>query len=295
MGKRAVASAVAVLLSCALVSSCHSRPAAAHTTEPAARVSDTDTAGAAEAKAVEALRAWLAAPKAGTLTVSSVETDSAKKIAASRQLTGRLNPVLGTASLTGTMNVLGNSSVVQDPLNVIVVGGKLYSSIPTKEQHLYQGRTWFADDLSTARATGSTHSIWWLALGALEKVHVDGASEVDTKSAVEYTGTVDLAKIPAVADQLPKSVVVQKGGTTKVSIDLYTDLGSGSLVRLTYRLGLQVSVDATPTGHSTAGYEVDFSGFSTPVKPSPTPVMAPEARLVATRSGSSELCQLMLF
>jgi hypothetical protein len=296
MGKRAVATTVAVLLSCALLSSCHSAPAATtHTTEPAAKSSETDTAGAAEARAVEALRTWLAAPKSGALTVSSVETDSAKKISASRQLTGRLDPTPGTASLTGTLNVLGSSSVVQDPMDVIVVAGKLYSSIPTKEQHLYPGRRWFVDDLSTVRAAGSTHSIWWLALGALDKVHVDGASEVDTKSAVEYTGTVDLAKIPAVADQLPKSLIVQKAGTTKVSIDLYTDLGTGALVRLTYRLGLQVSVDATPTGRSTAGYEVDFSGFSTPVKPTPTPIVAPAAHLVEARSGSSDLCQLMLF
>lgn len=295
MGKRAVASAVAVLLSCALLSSCHSGPAAAHTTQPAAQTSETDTAGAAEARAVEALRTWLAAPKSGALTVSSVETDSAKKIAASRQLTGRLDPTLGVGSLTGTLNVLGSSTAVQDPMNVIILNGKLYSSIPTKEQHLYPGRTWFVDDLSTVRASGSTHSIWWLALGALDKVHVDGASEVDTKSAVEYTGTVDLAKIPAVADQLPKSVIVQKAGTTKVSIDLYTDLGTGALVRLTYRLGLQVSVDATPTDRSTAGYEVDFGGFSTPVKPSLTPVVAPEARLVTTRPGSSDLCQLVIF
>ncbi len=295
MGKRAVASAVAVLLGCALLSSCHTGPAATRTTEPAAKTSDTDTAAAAEAKAVEALRTWLAAPKAGMLTMSSVETDSAKKIATSRQLTGRFDPTLGTASLTGTLNVLGSSTAVQDPMNVLVVDGKLYSSIPTKDKHLYPGRTWLVDDLSTARAAGSTHSIWWLALGAMDKVHVDGASEVDTKSAVEYTGTVDLAKIPAVADQLPKSVIVQDAGTTKVSIDLYTDLGTGALVRLTYRLGLQVSVDATPTGHSTAGYEVDFGGFSTPVKSSPTPVTAPGARLVATRSGNGDLCQLMLF
>lgn len=295
MGKRAVASAVAVLLGCALLSSCHSGSAVAHATEPAAKTSPADTAAAAEAKAVEALRIWLSDPKAGTLTISSVETDSAKKIAASRQLTGRFDPMLAAASLTGTLNVLGGSSAVQDPMDMIVVGDKLYSSIPSKEQHLYPGRKWFVDDLSTARAAGSTHSIWWLALGALDKVHVDGASEVDTKSAVEYTGTVDLAKIPAVASQLPQSMIVQKAGATKVFIDIYTDLGTGALVRLTYRLGLQVSVDATPTGTSTAGYEVDFSGFSTPVKPSPTPVVAPEARLVAAHPGSSDLCQLMLF
>ncbi|WP_211468019.1 hypothetical protein [Actinocrinis puniceicyclus] len=295
MGKRAVAAAVAVLLGCFLVSSCHSGPTVARSTAPAAQASETDTAAVSEARAVEALRTWLDKPLPGTLTLSSVETDSAKKIVTSRQLTGRLDPTRGTASLTGTLNVLGSGPAVQDPMSVIVAGGKVFSSIPPGDLHRFPGRTWFVDDLSVARAAGSPHSIWWLALQGLDKVHLDGASEVDTKSAVEYTGTVDLAKIPAVTDVLPQSLIVQKAGTTKVSIDLYTDLGTGALVQLTYRLGLQVSVDATPTGHSMAGYEVDFSGFGTPVKPSPSPVVAPVTRLVASHSGSSDLCQLLLF
>ena len=58
-----------------------------------------------------------------------------------------------------------------------------------------------APSRSAARAAGSTHSVWWSALEALTKVHVDGPSEVDGKSAVEYTGTVDLAGVPAAAAQ----------------------------------------------------------------------------------------------
>jgi hypothetical protein len=92
-----------------------------------------------------------------------------------------------------------------------------------------------------------------------------------------------------------KSVIVQKAGTTAVTIDLYPDLGTGSLVRLTYRLGLTVSVDATPTAKSTAGYEVDLSGFGTPAKPTAPPVTAPDPSLVETLDGSGDLCQLLLF
>lgn len=293
MGKRAIAAAAAVLLSCGLVSSCHSGATGPHATEPAAQSSDT--AAASEARAVQALRTWLADPRSGTLSISSVEANASDKSVVSRQLTGRLDPLAGTASLTGTLNVLGGSSTVQDPLNVIEKDGELYSSIPTSEQSTYPGRKWFVNDLASARATGSTHSVWWIALQTLSKVHVDGASEVDGKSATEYTGTVDLAKIPAAAAQAGKSAILQKAGTTKVSIDLYTDLGTGALVRLTYRLGLQVSVDATPTAQSSAGYEVDVSSFGTPVKPTASPIVAPAASLVVTGDGSGDLCQLLLF
>jgi len=293
MGKRVIVAAAAVVLGCGLLTSCHSGTTGASATTPAAQSSDT--AVVAEAKAVEALRTWLAAPRTGTLTISSVEANAAHKTEVSRQLTGTLDLSAGTASLTGTLNVLGGSSAVQDPLDVIEKDGKLYSSIPSSEQAAHGGRKWFSNELAPARATGSTHSVWWSALQALTTVHVDGASEVDGKSAVEYTGTVDLATIPAATAQVGKSAIFEKAGTTKVSVDLYTDLGTGALVRLTYRLGLQVSVDATPTAKSTAGYEVDLSGFGTPVKPTASPVAAPDAGLVETSTGSGDLCQLLLF
>ena len=292
MGKRAVAAAVAVLVGCGAVSSCHAGAAVTQTTEPAAQTSDT--AAAAEAKAVEAMHAWLADPQSGTLTISSVTTNAAEKTDTSRQLTGRLDPFTGTASLTGTVSTLGSGSTVQDPLNVIVMDGKLYWSIPSNEQSFYPGRKWFVNELSAAQAAGSSHSIWWEALNALSKVHMDGLSEVEQKTAIEYTGTVDLAKIPSAAAQLRKSPVIDAAGTTKVSIDIYTEVGTGNLVRVTYRIGLQVSVDATPSGSSTAGYEVDLGGFGATVKPTPTPVVAPAPTLVAT-GGVGDLYQLMLF
>ena len=292
MGKRAIAAAVAMLVGCGTVTSCRAGAGVAQSSEPAPQASDT--VAAAEAKAVETLHAWLDNPQPGTLTISSVETDAVQKQATSRQISGRLEPFTATASLTGTSAVLGSGSTVQDPLNVIVMNGRLYWSISAKEQPYYPGRKWFVNDLSSAQATGSAHSIWWLALGALGSVHMDGLSDVDERTAVEFTGTVDLAKIPAAAAQLKKSAVIQAAGTTKVSIDIYTALGTGGLVRVTYRLGLQVSVDATPTTTSTAGYEVDLSGFGAPAKPTPSPVVEPAPALVAT-GGSGDLSQLMLF
>jgi hypothetical protein len=275
-----------------VMTSCHAGPTGARTTEPAAQTSDT--AAAAEAKAVRALHAWLDDSEPGTLTLSSITTDAAQKLVTSRQVAGRFDPFASVASLTGTLNVLGSGSTVQDPLNVIMLNGKLYWSIPTKEQPLYPGRGWFESDLAAAQAAHSEHSIWWIALSALDKVHMDGLSEVDTKTAVEYTGTVDLAQLPAAAAQLNKSPIIATAGTTKVSVDLYTALGTGDLVRITYRLGLQVSVDATPTATSSAGYEVDVSGLDTPAKGTPTPILEPPPSMVAV-GGTGDLSQLMLF
>jgi hypothetical protein len=293
MGKRVIATAVAVVLTCGLMSSCTSQAAGVPTAPPAARVSDTATA--AEGRAVTALRTWLEDPTAGSLTISSVEMGAAPRSAVSRQLTGRLDPFIDAASLSGTLNVLSGSSTVQDPLTVIQAGGRLYSSIPSAQQRAYPGRKWFEDDLSSVEATGSSHSVWWIALFALENVHIDGPSEVDGKSATEYTGTVDLAQIPDAVAQVSKSPVFEKAGTTVVSIDLYTDLGTGELARLTYRLGLQVSVDATPTALSTAGYEVDLGGFDVPVKPTQSPMVAPDPTQVEPHASSGDLSQLVFF
>jgi hypothetical protein len=297
MGKRAVAAAVAVLVGCGAVSSCHAGAGATQTTEPAAQTSDT--AAAAEARAVEALHTWLNDPQSGTLTISSIATDTAQKLETSRQLTGRLDPSVSgelttTASLTGTVSQLGNGATTQDPLNVIVMDDKLYWSIPSNEQSFYPGRKWFVNDLSAAQAKDSTHSIWWAALEALDKVHMDGLSVVDTRTATEFTGTVDLATIPSVAAQLTKSPIIETAGSTKVSVDIYAEVGTGTLVRVTYRLGLQVSVDATPSANSTAGYEVDLSGFGAPVSPTATPVVPPAPTLVAS-GGVGDLSQLILF
>lgn len=295
MGKRAIAAAAVVLLSGGLVASCRAQAGGVQATTPAAHASDT--AAANEAKALESLRVWMAAPKAGTMTISTLETDAADGTTTSRQVSGRFDPVTLTGSQTGTLNVLGGGApTTQDPVNLVEQDGKMYTSIPTAQLPGYAGHTWFEDDLSTARATGSAHSVWWLALDQLDKLHLDGPSEVDAKSAVEFTGTVDVDKIPAVAAMVKKSTIFSSAGTTQVSFDVYTDLGTGALVRVTYRLGLQVSVDATPTAESTAGYQVDFGGFGPQPKPTSSPLTEPSPDQVTTSSAeSSLLSQLTLF
>jgi hypothetical protein len=295
MGKRVVAGAAAVLLSVALLptlASCRSVAGGATPSEPAAHASDTSAAD--EGRAVEALRTWLDEPEPGTLTISSVDVSAPHNTEVSKQLSGTLDPAVGTASLTGSKTVLGGSSTNQMPLRALMVGGQFYTTGSAADAGATPGPTWTAQDLSSVKPATSTHSVWWTILENLENVRLDGASEVDSKTAIEFTGTVDAAEIPSLKSQLAKSSVFQKAGTTKVSIDLYTDLGTGALVRLTYRLGLQVSVDATPTAKSTAGYEVDLSGLGTPT-PSASPSASTPAAPEVTRDGSGDICQLILF
>lgn len=140
-----------------------------------------------------------------------------------------------------------------------------------------------------------TQTLWWKAFQALDSVTIDGPSEVNTKSAIEFTGTVDLASIPGVPQALLHSPVVQEAGTTVASIDLYTDLVTKALVRVTYRIGLDVSVDATVTPTSSAGYEVDLSSFGQAPTPTPSPtVTVPDPGDVAT-GGDDDLCYLLPF
>jgi hypothetical protein len=296
MGKRVVAGAAAVLLSAALLpvlASCHSAGAGSTPTEPAAHASDTSAAD--EARAVEALRTWLDEPEPGTITISSVDVSAPHSTEVTKQLSGTLDPADGTASLIGSKTVLGGNSTNQTPLRALMADGQLYTTGSLGQTSATPGPTWTQQDLSTVKPVTSNHSVWWTILENLENVRLDGASEVDTKTAIEFTGTVDAAQIPSLKSVVAKSSVFQKAGTTKVSIDLYTDLGSGSLVRLTYRLGLQVSVDATPTAKSTAGYEVDLSGLGTPT-PSASPSSSAPAAPHVTRGGSSgDICQLILF
>jgi hypothetical protein len=295
MGKRVVAAGAAILLSSALLTSlasCHSPAGGAPPTQPAARASDTSAAN--EAKAVEALRTWLAQPQPGTLTISSVDMSAPHGAEVSKQLSGTVDPAAGTASLLGTKSVLTGSSTTQTPLLAVMSAGQLYLTGPVAHPTGTPGPKWTQEDLATVKPATSTHSVWWTLLENLEHVRLDGASEVDSKTAIEFTGTVDAAQIPSLTTLLPKSTVFQKAGTTKVSIDLYTDLGTGSLVRLTYRLGLQVSVDATPTAKSTAGYEVDLAGLGSPT-PSASPSASTPAAPDVTRDGSGDICQLILF
>jgi hypothetical protein len=296
MGKRVTAATAALLLSGALLpslASCNGQAASPQPSEPAAQASDTSAAD--EARAVEALRTWLGEPQPGTLTISSVDDSSSKNTEISKQLSGTLDPAVGTASLVGTKTVLTGSSTNQTPLRALMADDKLYTTSTVGHTPPSPSPKWTQQDLAVDKPATSPHSVWWTVLENLEKVRLDGASEVDGKSATEFTGTVDAGQIPSLAKLVSASMVFKKAGTTKVSIDLYTDLGTGALVRLTYRLGLQLSVDATPTATSTAGYEVDLTGLGSPTM-SASPSASTPAALDVTRDGSSgDICQLILF
>lgn len=291
MGKLVGAVTTAALLGCGVLCSCGGGPPAAGTPVPSAQSSNSTAAQ--EAAAIKVLRAWLAHPLPGSLTVSGVDTNAANKMLVSRRLLGTCDLTAGTASLTGTRTSLTATSTNESPQSALMMGGQVFTSIDADQSALYPGRKWLVHDLAAARADGSVHSVWWVALSTLDSVHVDGPSEIDGKSSIEYTGTVDLAKAASTAKIAAASDIFRKAGTSKVSIDIYTDLGTGDLVSLTYRLGLKVSVDAVATGSSTAGYEVDLGSFGGPTT-SPSPVTVPGVRLVA-RGGSDDLYRLLPF
>jgi hypothetical protein len=291
MGGKLGGVATATLLCCGILSSCggpaHGASPTATSTQP------SSTTAADEALAVKALHTWLAHPVAGTLAINSVDTDLAHQTVVSRHLLGRSDLSAGTATLTGTRTTLTASTTQQVPLEAFETGGQVYTSAAMDQNTTHSANQWLVGNLASVRASGSTHSIWWEALSALQTVHVGGPSEVDGKSAVEYTGKVDLAKLPSTANLVASSPIFRKAGTTTVSIDIYTDLGTGSLAQLTYRLGLRASVDSVATSSSTAGYEVDLSSFGA-APASPTPTTVPSGSLVK-RGGNGELCRLLLF
>jgi hypothetical protein len=168
------------------------------------------------------------------------------------------------------------------------------SASPTQNPTMTQGST-MSPGQTPDQTLPATQTLWWKAFQALDSVTIDGPSEVNTKSAIEFTGTVDLGTVPGIPQALLNSPVFQNAGTDVVSIDLYTDLATKALVRVTYRIGLDVSVDATATATSTAGYEVDLSGFGQTETPSPSPtVTVPDPQDVVS-DGNDELCYLLPF
>ena len=287
----AATASVAALLLGALLSSCTDAP-----TKPGTSPSSSPSTNSVETgqrNAIKALDAWLAHPDAGTMTIDSVVTDVHAETVTSQLLTGPVDIATGDGSLSGKQTLLSNDHTSQQPVEAIEADGRLYTSIPSKEASAYPSRSWFVSPLIAAMPTGSAHSVWWEALKALPDVHIDGPSEVGGTSATEYTGTVNVALLQGVGQLVSGSTVFKQAGTTQVAVDVYTDLGSGKLLRVTYRLGLPVSIDASPTSKSTAGYEVDVQAAST-ATPSPTPSVAPAAHLVVS-GGSDDLSQLLLF
>lgn len=282
---------------------------------------------AAEENAVTRLRAWLAAPQAGTLTYNTVQVTSDGSADSSTNamsiLSGTFDPNLGQAALTGSMQTLGAGDAKQTKSSAIETEGQVYTTLPatsstaspsptqtqtaspTQPQNPTQtadalGKTWEVAGVHTTWAKDAERSGWWTALDSVRSVTADGVTSINGTTVDVYSATVDLAKVKGIPKALLESDPVKKAGTTKIEVDVYTAMGSGLLVRVTYKLGLPVQIDATAAADSSAGYQVDMSGFAQPgATASPTPTAqptAPDASTVDTdTAGDGDLAALLPF
>lgn len=292
------AAAVSVLLVCGVLAACKS------TEQPGSAPAPTSTAATAlnsveegQRQAVKALQDWLAHPGQGTMSFDGIEFSSVKggdRVA--RDLTGPIDVASGTCTLTGTRTVFSSAAPDEAPMYAIEHDKQIFTSIPPDDLPQYGGHKWFVNNLTdAAMPTGTGHSVWREALDSVSSVHLDGPSTVGGESAVEYSGEVDAATLPGAAQLVTESSVFQKAGSTEIGVDIYTDLGTGKLLEVAYRLGLQASVDATPTAKSLAGYEVDLVVGGPQPSPSPTQSAPPEPREVTSGGNTDDLWQLMFF
>jgi hypothetical protein len=296
MGKRKAASVLAVVLSFSGVAACAAQsPTSAGPSTAAASTSSTPDAGALSALAE--MHRWLNKPGTANMLINTVETDNATNpVNTLLELTGVTNVATGALQMTGKQWTVG-ASTITNQVEAVESGGTFYSTVAEQTDASSTADTkppeWTSTAVSTVRPKGSIHSLWWLALQSLTKVHLDGSSVVDTKNATEYTGTVNLASVPGISAAMLKTPLFKKAASTQVSVDLYTNLGTGALVRLTYRLGLRVSIDDTPVGQSMAGFQVDLTGFGAPT-PLSTPVAVPAEKYIIP-GGNDDLCRLLIF
>jgi len=272
-------------------------------TEPqtsASTASAPATTVAAEKNAVVQLQGWLADPQAGTLTYNTIEVDSGA-INVMTILSGPFDPNGGQATLTGSVETLGSGSTTQGQSAAIEYGGKVYTSIPSTLQTGDRvGKLWEAAPVKTAWGSGATYSGWWTTLNAVKQVQADGVTSLDGTTADMFSATVDLSTTKGIPKALLDSTPIKTAGTTKVEVDVYTAMGSGALVRVTYKFGLPVQIDVTADSGSSAGYQIDMSGFdSATASASPTPTstepVEPTASTVAKDTGDTELAALLPF
>ena len=299
MGKRKTASALAVVLSIAMLTAC--APSVATVGPAPTSTSTTPDPGAVSA--VAALHSWLGKPGTANIRVSSFETSNAQNpVTTFLELSGVTDGASGFLEMDGSQKTWTNVSTVLTQSAAVESRGVLYTTSPVQEVGQTTAGTsgsgdnpsrWNSTVVDSVWPKQSAHSIWWLALDSLGSVYPDGESVVNTKGATEYTGTVELANVPGIPSSLLQAPLFEKAGTTKVTIDLYTDLSTGLLVRVTYRFGLQASIDATPVGRSTAGFQVDLWGFDSPA-PLTTPVAVPAAKYIVP-GGNDDLCRLLIF
>jgi hypothetical protein len=258
---------------------------------------------AAEKNAVARLQAWLADPEAGTLTYNTVQVTSGGAINVMSILAGAFDPTSGQATINGSVETLGSGSTTQGPSSAIEYGGKVYTSIPTSLQTGDRlGKLWEATPVRTAWGSGAQRSGWWTALDSVKQVATDGVISLGGTTVDMFSETVDLATTKGIPKALLDSAPLKQAATSNVEVDVYTALGSGDLIRVTYKFGLAVQIDAAAIGKSTAGYEVDMSGFdSATASPSPSPsptgtgTVEPDPSTVAKDAGDVDLAALLPF
>ena len=256
---------------------------------------------AAEKNAVARLKAWLADPKAGTLTYNTVQVTSGGAINVMTILSGAFDPAGAQATLGGSVETLGSGSTTQGQSTAVEYGGKLYTSIPSSLQTGDRaGKLWESAPVHAAWGSGAKHSGWWTALDSIKQVDADGLISLGATTVDMFSVIVDLSATKGVPKALLDSEPIKKAGTGKVEVDVYTALGSGDLVRVTYKFGLPVQIDAAATSKSSAGYQVDMSGFNqstASASPSPTgtATVEPEPATVAEDTGDVDLAALLPF
>lgn len=302
MRRRKTAGTLAVVLSFTGLAACASYATTPVDPAPVASTASTPDPGAVNALAQ--LHAWLDRLGTANISINTFETGTASDAISTRlELTGIADVATGSVQATGSQWTWSdNESTLQTQFDAVEAGGVLYSTVtPARNANSSESSSpkeeWTSTPVNTVRLKESTHSAWWLALQSLKKVDHDGQSAVllgaNSKGATEYTGTIDLNSVPGIPPSFLSAPLFKKAGSTEVSVDLYTDMGTGALVKLTYRFGLRVSVDSTASGQSTAGYDVDLTGFGSPI-PLSTPVVVPASKYVIS-GGNDELCRLLIF
>ena len=297
-GARAVATAAGVLLA---VSGCATTEQIS--TAPTSSASSATTPAAvmqAEATAVAQLQAWLADPQAGNLTYNAVQVTADGSLNVMSILSGPFDPATGQTQLTGSVKTLGSGSSTQGTSTALESRGTVYTTIPQVLQTgSAAGVQWNAANVTDTWGKDAPHSGWWTVLNAVQSVTSDGITSLDGTTVYMYSDTLDLTQIKGIPKQLLDSDPVRKAGVTKVEVDVYLLAGTGTLERVTYKLGLPVQIDAAATAKSSAGFQVDMSGFaSATATPSPTPQPTqtmPGPGTVAKQTGDVDLAALLPF
>lgn len=294
MSRRRIAGGLGAVLGIAALAGCTgSAPAGADPTTASATAATSD-AGAV--RALAKLNTWFNRVGTADVSISTVQASRpANPIVTMVQLSGTTDVATSAAQLIGgRQQTSGNSNTAVDAVSS---GGEFYSTVPPQKGVAGQPPNsdvfWSRTALSTIQGVGSRHSVWWLALHSLTKVHLDGSSTVGKSGATEYTGSVDLSKVSGIPASVLQQPFFKDTGSTVLSVDLYTDMNTGALVQLTYRMGLKVSIDAEPTAHSGSGFQVDLNNFGSPT-PLVTQIAVPAEKFIIS-DGDDDLCLLLFF